>query len=61
MTSKREIGQTIEHNGDTWKILGLGIERDGEIYAHLASTTRGTRQKNGFYPMQSCDFIPAGC
>lgn len=59
MTSKRKIGQIIEHDGDTWEITGLGIERDEMVYAHLSSTTRGTRQKNGFYPVQSCDFIEA--
>jgi hypothetical protein len=49
--------QQIEHDGDTWKIVGVGTVRDGKTLVHLASTTRGRHQKNGFYPVQMMDWI----
>lgn len=57
--------KTIEYNGDTWRILGIGVERlldSGEsvTYLHLASTTRGSRQRNGkTYPIQMADWLPS--
>jgi hypothetical protein len=49
--------QIITHDGDTWRIIGIGAKRDGKTFVHLASTTRGKKQKNGFYPVQMCDWI----
>jgi hypothetical protein len=50
--------QIINHDGDTWKVLGTGRTReDGMTYCHLASTTRGRMQKNGWYPIQMCDWV----
>lgn len=48
---------TIGHEGDTWRIIGTGTARDGKIYCHLASTTRGNHQRNGWNPIQMCDWI----
>lgn len=48
---------TIKHNGDTWTIVGEGTVRDGMVFCHLASTTRGKQQRNGWYPLQICDWI----
>ena len=48
---------TIQHDGDTWKILGEGASRDGKVLCHLASTTRGRHQRNGFYPIQMMEWI----
>lgn len=48
---------TIEHNGDTWRVASQGVRKGNKIYCHLYSTTRGTQQKNGFHPIQSCDFV----
>lgn len=53
-----EVGQIIEWEGDTWLVLGLGVRIDGKVNAHLASTTRGRQQRNGFYPVQMADMIP---
>lgn len=48
----------IRIDGDVWVIWGLGVERDGkETYAHLASTTRGKHQRNGWVPMQVQRYI----
>lgn len=51
------MGKIINLDGDTWEIIGVGVERDGKTYVHLSSMTRGRQQKNGFYPVQSCRFI----
>lgn len=50
---------TIPHDGDVWRILGQGAARDGKVYCHLASTTRGVQQRNGWNPMQIADWIDA--
>jgi hypothetical protein len=51
----------IEHDGETWRVLNKGVsnEEAGTVFCHLASTTRGQQQKNGFYPAQICDWVPA--
>lgn len=51
--------QVIKWDADTWRVLSTGAERDGKVYAHLASTTRFVQQKNGSNPVQICDWIPA--
>jgi hypothetical protein len=48
---------TIQHDGDTWNILGEGATRDGKTYCHLASTTQFRQQRNGKNPVQICDWI----
>lgn len=48
----------IKLDGDTWRVLSMGVERDGKTFCHLASTTRGQWQRNGFHPTQICDWIP---
>lgn len=48
---------TIQHDGDTWTIQAEGASRDGKVYCHLASTTRGRQQRNGWVPMQIADWI----
>jgi hypothetical protein len=52
-----KLGDRIEHDGDTWEIVGLGVLVDGKRYVHLSSTTRFRQQKNGRNPVQSCDWI----
>ena len=51
------MGIEIKHEGDTWKILGQGVSRDGKVLCHLASTTRFRQQKNGPCPIQMMDWI----
>jgi hypothetical protein len=48
---------TIKHDGDTWRVLGEGAVRNGKTYCHLASTTRGRMQSNGWRPVQIGDWI----
>ncbi len=47
----------IQHDNDTWRLLSEGATRDGKVYCHLASTTRGRQQRNGWYPLQIADWI----
>ena len=50
---------TIPHDGDVWRIIGQGAMRDGKVYCHLASTTKGVQQRNGWNPIQVSDWINA--
>jgi len=43
--------------GETWRIVGIGAERNGSTYCHLANLTRGRQQKNGWMPIQVGDWI----
>lgn len=52
-----KLGEKIELGNDTWVIVGLGVERDGKRFAHLASTTRFRQQRNGKVPIQINDWI----
>jgi hypothetical protein len=53
-----KLDDIIKHDGDTWRVLSLGrVREDGKVYAHLASTTRGVYQRNGFRPIQAGDWI----
>lgn len=50
--------KTIDHQGDTWRVLSEGASRDdGMTFCHLASTTRFVQQRNGPYPIQACDWV----
>lgn len=51
--------KTIIHDGKEWRVLSTGSERDGKTYCHLASTNLGNWQRNGFYPLQICDWVPS--
>ncbi len=48
---------TIKHDGDIWKVLSEGSVRNGQVYCHLASTTRFRTQTNGRTPVQIADWI----
>jgi len=50
--------QQISHEGDDWRVLSTGAERDGLVFCHLASTTRFNQQRNGANPVQICDWVP---
>ena len=50
--------ETIEHDGDTWRVLARGVTReDGKTFCHLASTTRSQQQRNGARPVQVNDWV----
>ena len=46
----------IEHDGDTWRVLGTGVDSGNKRLCHLASTTRC--QRNSDNPIQISDFVP---
>lgn len=59
-TEEKEMNnvKTIKHDGDTWEVIGMGVERDGQVFCHLASTTRVQgHQKNGVNPAQINDWV----
>jgi hypothetical protein len=51
------IDKKVSYENDIYKIIGVGGELDGQTYVHLASTTKGRQQKNGFYPNQLCGYV----
>lgn len=57
MDKQQFINKVIVHLGDVWKVIGVGAQRDGNTFCHLASTHRGRQQKNGWYPAQINDWV----
>ena len=51
MDKQKFIDQIIFHDDDRWVVLGAGAQRDGNTFCHLASTSRGRQQKNGWMPV----------
>lgn len=54
---KQFVDKTIVHIGDAWRVIGVGAQRDGNTFCHLASVTRGRQQKNGWCPVQINDWV----
>lgn len=56
-----KLEMKVRQGGDTWRIVGLGRcdhpDHPGEVFCHLASTTRFRRQKNGPNPVQIGDWV----
>lgn len=53
------IGSVVTVDGQKYTVQSVGVElEDGTIYAHLASITDRTKQRNGFVPRQIATFIP---
>lgn len=54
-TTNFKCDQIINYNGEAWKVIGVGsLHEEKGRYLHIASTTRGKMQKNGWYPVQAC-------
>jgi hypothetical protein len=53
--------EIITARNDVWRVVGIGLERDGATFLHLASTTRFRQQRNGAVPVQTTGwFTPDG-
>lgn len=53
--------ETISIKGEEWEIIGKGrVDESGKTYCHLLIKTIGFNQKNGFYPVQMCEWIDLG-
>lgn len=52
-----KLDDLIRLDGDTWRVIGLGREEDGKVFAHLSSITRFRQQRNGRCPTQIMDWI----
>jgi hypothetical protein len=59
MSDLIKIGQVIAYKGEQWKVIGVGVTNpdNGNVYLHLAHTTKGVTQRNGFRPLQACDWV----
>jgi|688.fasta_scaffold220402_3 hypothetical protein len=47
----------IVYMGEVWRVIGVGAQRDGNTFCHLANTSRGKQQKNGWVPHQINDWV----
>jgi hypothetical protein len=45
-------------DGEEYRVVGTGAEKDSRLYCHLASITDFTMQKNGACPKQIMEWIP---
>ena len=53
-----KAGDTITIDGaGECRVISVGVTAEGATYVHVASTTRGTRQKNGYRPVQMCGWL----
>ncbi|BDA63085.1 hypothetical protein FJD32_024310 (plasmid) [Shewanella sp. LC6] len=57
MARRLSYDMTVRKDGDIWTIWGLGVERDGKVFCHLASQTRFRKQRNGEVPIQQNDWV----
>ena len=51
--------QIITVRNDVWRVVGIGLEREGATFLHLASTTRFRQQRNGAVPVQTTGWFTA--
>ena len=52
-----QIGDIIDHEGGEWEIIGIGNVFDDRIVLHLAHTSEGRHQRNGWVPRQMIDKV----
>ena len=60
MTTKQTenfLDKVIVHMGRAWRVIGVGAQRDGNTFCHLACTHEFRVQKNGKVPVQINDWI----
>lgn len=50
-------GQQVTIKGEEWRVVGVGLALDDRVYLHLAHTSRGVQQKNGFRPIQQALWV----
>lgn len=56
--SAPKMGQVvIVIEGESWRLLGTGTVRDGLVLCHLAHATKGRQQRNGWMPIQCCEWV----
>jgi hypothetical protein len=51
------VDKKIVHMGQVWRVVSVGVQREGNTFCHLASLTNGKRQKNGWVPVQINDWV----
>lgn len=52
------MNRTVILEGETWKVQATGAtNEDGKVFCHLAHTTKGRQQRNGFVPIQIGEWI----
>ena len=51
------LDKIIVHMGDVWRVIGVGVQRDGNTFCHLISLQNGRQQKNGWVAQQINDWV----
>lgn len=51
------LNKVIVHMGRAWRVIGVGAQRDGNTFCHLACTHEFRVQKNGKVPVQINDWV----
>ena len=54
---RSKVGCTLVHLGRAWRVIGVGAERNGNTFCHLANLYEFRVQKNGRVPMQINDWV----
>jgi len=54
---RSKIGNTLVHMGQAWRVIGVGTERNGNTFCHLANLYEFRQQKNGRVAVQINDWV----
>jgi len=54
---RSKIGCTLVHMGQAWRVIGVGTERNGNTFCHLANLYEFRQQKNGKVAIQINDWV----
>lgn len=57
MQPENFLNKAIVHMGRAWRVIGVGSQRDGNTFCHLACAHEFRVQKNGKVPVQINDWI----
>lgn len=52
---RSKVGYTLVHMGEAWRVVGVGTQRGGNTFCHLANLYR--KQKDGRTPIQINDWV----
>ena len=54
---RSKVGNTLVHMGHAWRVIGVGAQRNGNTFCHLANLSEFRNQKNGRVPVQINDWV----
>lgn len=54
---RSKVNHTLVHMGRAWRVIGVGAQRNGNTFCHLACLHEFRVQKNGKVPLQINDWV----